>query len=53
MAGTYSIWMKIPPTQPDRPGFSRIIQGLPKDVAEIVEKHLNFEGRAVPESEEE
>lgn len=50
---TYSVWMKIPPTSPDRPGFSRIAQGLSEEQAKTLADALNFEGRAMPDNKEE
>ena len=47
---TYSVWMKIPATNPDRPGFSRIAQGLSEEQAKVLAEALNFEGRAMPDS---
>lgn len=47
---TYSVWMKIPPTNPDRPGFSRIAGGLPEELAKALADALVFESRAMPET---
>jgi len=50
---TYSVWMKLPATNPDRPGFSRIAGGLPEELAKALADTLFFESRAMPDTDQE